>query len=33
MAMLILGLVIFLGVHSIAFVSPDLRARGVAELG
>jgi uncharacterized membrane protein len=33
MAMLILGLVIFLGVHSIAFVSPALRARGVAKLG
>lgn len=33
MAMLILGLVIFLGVHSIAFVSPGLRARGVAKLG
>ena len=33
MALLILGLVIFLGVHSIAFVSPGLRTRGVAKLG
>ena len=33
MAMLILGLAIFLGVHSIAFASPGLRARAVAKLG
>jgi uncharacterized membrane protein len=33
MAMLIVGLAIFLGVHSIAIVSPGLRARAVAKLG
>jgi uncharacterized membrane protein len=33
MAMLIAGLVIFLGVHSLAIVSPGLRARAVAKLG
>ncbi len=33
MAMLILGLVVFLGVHSIGFASPGLRARAVARLG
>ena len=33
MAMLIVGLLVFLGVHSIAIVSPGLRARAVARLG
>jgi uncharacterized membrane protein len=33
MAVLIAGLVIFLGVHSIAIVSPGLRARAAAGLG
>lgn len=33
MAVLIAGLVIFLGVHSIAIVSPDLRSRAAARLG
>jgi uncharacterized membrane protein len=33
MAMLILGLAVFLGLHSIAFVAPGLRARAVAKLG
>ncbi len=33
MAMLILGLAIFLGLHSIAFAAPGLRARAVAKLG
>jgi uncharacterized membrane protein len=31
--MLILGLVVFLGVHSTAFVSPGFRVRAVARLG
>jgi uncharacterized membrane protein len=33
MAMLIVGLLIFLGVHSVAILSPGLRARAVAKLG
>jgi uncharacterized membrane protein len=33
MTLLIFGLVIFLGVHSIAIVSPDLRARALAKFG
>jgi len=33
MTVLILGLAIFLGVHSIAIVSADLRARALAKLG
>jgi uncharacterized membrane protein len=33
MAVLIAGLVIFLGMHSIAIVSPGFRARAVARLG
>lgn len=33
MPMLILGLVLFLGVHSMAFLAPTLRARTVARLG
>lgn len=33
MTLLIAGLVLFLGIHSIAIVSPDLRASAVARLG
>jgi uncharacterized membrane protein len=33
MAMLIVGLAIFLGVHSVAILSPEFRARAVARLG
>jgi uncharacterized membrane protein len=33
MAVLILGLLIFLGVHSIAIVAPQLRGRGLAKFG
>jgi uncharacterized membrane protein len=33
MTLLILGLAIFLGVHSIAIVSPGLRARALARMG
>ena len=33
MAMLIIGLASFLGVHSLGFVSPGLRPRAVAKLG
>jgi uncharacterized membrane protein len=33
MAMLIIGLALFLGVHSLGFGAPDLRARAVAKLG
>jgi uncharacterized membrane protein len=33
MAVLIIGLVIFLGVHSIAMVAPGVRGRGLAALG
>lgn len=33
MALLILGLVIFLGIHSIAIAAPDLRARAIARMG
>jgi uncharacterized membrane protein len=33
MVMLIVGLVIFLGVHSIAIVSPGVRSRALARLG
>src|ERR1700677_1982555 len=33
MPLLILGLVLFLGVHSVAIVSPSLRARTIQRLG
>ena len=33
MSLLILGLVLFLGVHSVAFVAPALRARTIHRLG
>jgi uncharacterized membrane protein len=33
MAILIIGLAIFLGVHSISIVAPDVRARALASLG
>ena len=33
MGVLIAGLVIFLGMHSIAIFSPDLRARALARFG
>ena len=33
MAVLIIGLVVFLGVHSIALAAPALRSRAIARLG
>jgi uncharacterized membrane protein len=33
MAMLIIGLLLFLGVHCVGFVAPGLRSRAVAKLG
>ena len=33
MALLISGLIVFLGIHSVAIVAPAARARAVARLG